>query len=104
MASQALQAQGRNRRDTETVFVNQKGMLVSGVSRAPVFDNPQTAGGDLIRHPVIEQDDAIGNVLFELLPGQRTFAAFGCDDGGYALVFETGEQAAQFRLKAALIL
>lgn len=104
MASQALQAQGRNRRDTETVFVNQKGMLVSGVSRAPVFDNPQTAGGDLIRHPVIEQDDAIGNVLFELLPGQRTFAAFGCDDGGYALVFEPGEQAAQFRLKAALIL
>ena len=44
---------------------------------------------------MVENDDAIGDVLFETLTGQRVGAAFAGDDGGDAAFLEPGEQPAQ---------
>ena len=74
------------------------------MSRAAIFDDAQTACGNLVGHPVVEQDHAIGNIFFQPVTGQSAVAAFGGDDGGYAPVFEPAKQAAQFRPQDALIL
>ena len=44
---------------------------------------------------MVEQDHAVGDVLFQAVPGQRALAALAGDDGGDALVLEPAEQAAQ---------
>ena len=99
-----LQTERGDRQNAETILVNQERIFVGAVRGAAIFDDAQTASGNLIRYPVVEQDDAIGNVFFESMPGERAVAAFGSDHGCHALVFEPAKQAAQFRSQDSLIL
>ena len=62
---------------------------------AAVLDDAQPPRRDLVDHAVVEQDHAVGDVLFQAVPGQRALAALAGDDGGDALVLEPAEQAAQ---------
>ena len=96
IAHMVLHAQRSNRQNAETIFIDEKGIFVGSVGRAAVFHDAQAASGDLIGYAVIEQDDAIRNIFFQSVAGERAFAAFGCDHGGYTLVFEPTKQAAQF--------
>ena len=63
---------------------------------AAVFNHPQPPRGDLVLHAVVQQDHAIGDVLFQPVPGQRAVATLAGDDRGHPAVLEPAEQAAQF--------
>ena len=65
-----LEAGRGDRQDGDAVLVDQERVLVGAVRRAAVLDDPQPAGGDLVVHPVVEQDHAVGDVLLEALAGE----------------------------------
>ena len=54
-------------------------------------------------HAVIEQDDAVGDVLLQPVPGQLPCAALAGDHGGHPALLEPGKQPAQLRAQHALI-
>ena len=66
---------------------------------ATIFDDPQAPGGRLFRDAMIEQDDTIGNVLFEAKAGHRPVPAFGGDHRAHTLIFQPAEQPAELRPK-----
>ena len=43
-------------------------------ARPAVLDDAQPPGRDLLVDPVVEQDDAVGDVLLQAVPGQRAVA------------------------------
>ena len=46
---------------------------------AAVLHDPQPAGGDLLGHPVVEEDDAVGDVLLQALARERSLAPLAGD-------------------------
>jgi len=44
---------------------------------------------------VVEEDDAVGDILLEAVAGERAVAALGGDDSGEAAVFQPAEKTAQ---------
>ena len=46
-------------------------------------------------HPVIQYDDAVGDVLLEAVAGKPPLSAFTGDDGGHALFLKPPEEAPQ---------
>ena len=92
-----LQAQRGDRQDGDAGLVDQERVLVGAVDRAAVLDDAQPAGRELLGDAVVEQDDAVGDVLLQPLAGERAVAALAGDDGGHALVLEPAEQPAQLR-------
>ena len=66
------------------------------MTRAPVLDDPQPPGGNLLRDPMIQDDDAIGDIFFQSVPGERSVALFPGDDRRHALLLEPTEQPPQF--------
>ena len=78
------------------VALNQEGILVHPVRGAPVLDDAQTPRQNRFGDLVVEQDDAVRNVLFEAVAGQSGLPAFAGDDGGEISVLEPAEQAPQF--------
>jgi hypothetical protein len=67
------------------------------VARAPVLHDPEHAREDLLADAVIQEDHAVGDVLFEALPRQRPLATLRGDDGGDVTVLEPLEEPAQLR-------
>lgn len=65
--------------------------------RAPVLHDTEPPGGHLLGDPMIEQNDAIGDIFFQTLAGELPFAALAGDNGGDALVLEPAKQPSQFR-------
>ena len=78
-------------------LVDQERVLVGAVDGAAVLDDAQPAGRELLGDAVVEQDDAVGDVLLQALAGERALAALAGDDRRDALVLEPAEQAAQLR-------
>ena len=68
-----------------------------------IFDDPQTAGGNLIGHAMVEQDDAIGDIFFQAMTSEGTVAALAGDDRGYTLVFQPTEETAQLGAENAFV-
>ncbi len=54
-------------------------------------------------HAVVEQDDAVGDVLLEPLARELALAALAGDDRGDALVLQPAKQAAQLRAQERLV-
>src|ERR1700758_187476 len=98
-----LQTQGSHRQDAETIFVNQERILVGAMRGAAIFHDAQSASRNLIGYPMIEQDHAVGNILFQPMPCESAFAAFSGNDGADPFVFEPAKQSTQFRPQNALI-
>ena len=73
------------------------------MQRTAVFNDAQMAGGDLVGHPVIEHDDAVGNIFLQPVPGEGFAPAFGRDDGGDSLVLEPAEEPPQFGAQDGLV-
>ena len=46
-------------------------VLVGAVGRAAVLDDPQPPRGDLLGDAVVEEDDAVGDVLLQAVARQR---------------------------------
>ena len=77
-----LQIHRGHRQHGNAVALDQEGILVGAVGGAAVLDDAQTPRQNGVGDLVVEQDDAIGNVLFEAVAGERALAAFAGDDGG----------------------
>jgi len=75
---------------------NQEGVFIRAMGGTHVFDDPQATGRELVCHPVVEEDDTVGDIFFQALAGERIFSLFTRNDGRHALVFEPSEEAAQF--------
>src|SRR5512139_3621361 len=91
-----LQSKRGNGHDGYAPFVNQEWELIGAVYRATVLDDTQTAGGDLIRHSVIEEDHTVRNIFFKTVPCQGIIPSFACDDGCHAFLFQPTEETAKF--------
>ena len=98
-----LQPERGDGQHLEAPLVDDEGILVGAVHAAAVLDDAQTADGELVGHPVVEQDDAVGDVLFEAVAGERALAPLAGDDGGNALVLQPAEQPAQLGAQDALV-
>ena len=64
---------------------------------APVLDDAEPAGGDLVDHPVVEGDYAVSHVLLETVAGEGRLPGLAGDDGGDPPVLEPRKQPAQLR-------
>ena len=84
-----------DRQDGNAVGVDQKGILVRAVGGATVLDDAQPSGREQFRHAVVEDDDAVGDVLLEAVASERAVAALAGDDRRDPLVLEPAEQAAE---------
>ncbi len=81
------QSQRGDRQNGESLVIDDEGILVGAMRRAAILDNPHAARRDLILHPVIEQYDAVGDVLFETVARQGAFAAFASNQRRDAFFF-----------------
>ena len=66
------------------MLVDQKRVFVRAVDASAILHNPQPPSGDLVDHTMVEEDDAVRNVLF-------------CDYRRHAFILKPSEQATQFR-------
>ena len=83
------------RTDRPLVF-DQEGAFIGNVAGAPVFDDPQPSGGNLLVDAMIQDDDAIRDIFFQTVPRERPIAAFPGDDCGHPFLLEPAEQPPQF--------
>ena len=84
-------------RNADALLVDQEGIFVGPVGAAAILHDAQSPGGDLVDHPMVEQDHTIGDVFFQALSRQGALAPLARDDGCNTLVFEPAEQAPQLR-------
>jgi hypothetical protein len=94
-ADLVLQRERGDGQHADSVLVDQERILVGPLRRAAVLDHAQTARRDLLDDPVIQEDDAVGDVFLETVPGQRPVAALPGDHRRDPLVLQPAEQAAQ---------
>ena len=66
------------------------------MERAPILEDSQSPSRGLLRDAVVEDDDAVRDVLFDAVTSERPIAPLARDHGGDAPILEPGEQAAQF--------
>ena len=81
-----------DREDRDAVAADEERVFVGAMDAAPVLDDPEAAGRDLVRDPVVERDDAVRDVLFEPVLGDGPVPAFPRDDGRDAPVLEPEEE------------
>jgi len=89
--------------DRDAFLVDEEGILIGAMGRAPVFDDADAAGGNLPLHAVIEQHHAIRDILLQALSRKRPVAALAGDHGGHAAFLEPAEEALDFRAQHALV-
>ena len=97
------QAERGDRKDAESILADEKRKLVGAVERSAIFHDPQVPRGDLVLDPMVQQDDAVGNVFLQPVARELFAPALGRDDGGHALVLEPAEQPAQLGAQNRLI-
>ena len=68
-----------------------------------ILDDAQPAGGDLVIHPVIQEDDAVADILLQTVACEGLFALLAGDDSRDALVLEPEEEPSQFGAHDGLI-
>jgi hypothetical protein len=90
-----IELERTERKHGEAVGTDQEGIFAGAVQGAAILDHPQAAYRILIFDAVIEEDHAVGDVLFDSVPGKRSFTRFGGNDGGDAFLLQPAEQAAQ---------
>ncbi len=91
-----IQAHRRDRQHRDAVPADQERIFVGAVLGAAVLHDPQAARGHLVDDAMVQQDHAVGHVLFEAIARQRLLAALAGDHRGDAAILEPAEQAAQF--------
>eukprot|EP00825_Cyclidium_porcatum_P000562 TRINITY_DN10187_c0_g1_i3.p4 TRINITY_DN10187_c0_g1~~TRINITY_DN10187_c0_g1_i3.p4 ORF type:complete len:140 (-),score=5.72 TRINITY_DN10187_c0_g1_i3:93-512(-) len=64
---------------------------------AAVLDDAEATRRDLVHEPVVESDDAVCDILFKAVLGDRPVTAFARDDCCHAPFFQPEEEPAQFR-------
>ena len=60
-----MQADGGDRQNGEAVLVDEERVFVGAVRGAAILDDAKAARGNLVDEPVVEQDDAVGDVFLQ---------------------------------------
>ena len=66
-----LQAQGGDGQYADALVADEEGVFVRAVGRAAVLDDPEASGRELLGDAVVEDDHAVGDILFQAVPGER---------------------------------
>src|SRR6185312_6562193 len=98
-----IKAAGRKRHDRDALVVQEKGIFVRAMRRAAKFDDAQPPRRDLIHDAVVQQDDAVGHIFFEPVPGEHALALLAGDECGDTALLEPAEEAAQFGAQDRLV-
>src|SRR5262245_21580196 len=98
-----VEAEGRDGQDAEAVRADEERILVRAVLRAAVLHDPQMPRGDLIVDPMIEQENAVGDVLLQSVARQGLGAALSRDDRRHALDLQPAEEAAELGAQDRLV-
>src|SRR5581483_12177720 len=85
----------RDGQHAEPVAIDEERILVGPVARAAVLDDAEPARRDLFDDGMVEEDDAVRDVLLEALARELSVAALRGDDGGDALVLQPAEEPPQ---------
>ena len=79
--------------DPQAPVGDQEGVLVRAVQRTAVLHHAHPPGGDLVVHPVVEDDHAVGGVLLDAVPRQLPFpATLAGDHRGELVVLQPPQQ------------
>ena len=62
-----LEPQRGDGQDGDTVFIDQEGILVCTMRGATIFHDAQAAGRQILDDAMVEQDHAIGDILFDAM-------------------------------------
>ena len=65
-----IQRQRRDGQHADALVADEKGKFVGAVQRAAIFHHAQMPRGNLVIDPVVEQDDAVGDVFLQPVAGQ----------------------------------
>lgn len=98
-----VERRGGEREHREARLVDEEGVLVGAVGGAAVLHDAEAPGGHLFGHAVVEEDDAVGDVLLEALPREGAVAALGGDDRGDPAVLQPAEEAAELGAEDGLV-
>ena len=69
--------------------------------RPAIFDDPNSTDGHLFVHPVIQQNDAIGNVLLQAMTGVRVLSRLAGNDGRDFFLLQPSEKSLDLQAKNA---
>ena len=83
---------GRDWHHSDALLIYDERIFVGAVSGTSIFDKPETTGRQLIFDAIIQEDNAVSDVLFESITCQRAFAPLAGDDGSHAFFFQPGEE------------
>jgi hypothetical protein len=81
----------------DAVFIDQERIFIGAVRSAPVLDDSQPPGGNLLRYPMVQCNHAVGDVFLQPVTGQRVDSGFPGNNRGKVVVFQPAEQPLQFR-------
>src|SRR5258706_8044985 len=87
----------------DAILADQERIFIGAMEGAAIFDDAQTARGDLVDDKVIEEDDTISDVFLQAVTGEGAFASFAGDNGSNLFIFEPAEEAAEFSAQDALV-
>src|ERR1022692_1450451 len=90
-----IQPRRRDGQHADALVANEKWKFVGVVQRTAIFHHAQIPRSNLIKDPMVEQDDAVGHVFLQPVARQLFAPALGRDDGGHAFVLEPSEEPAQ---------
>ena len=62
-----------------TFIVHQERIFIGPMGRSAILDHAKPAGGYLLIHAMIEQQDAVCHIFFQTVPGKSFFTNFGGD-------------------------
>ncbi len=96
-----LQAERGDRLYRDALLPDQEGILIGPVQRAAVLEDAKPSDRCLLGDHVIEDDDAVRDVLLDSVACQHSLAALGGDHGGDAAVLEPQEQPLQLGAQLA---
>ena len=103
-AGLVIQSDRSDRQNGDAVFVDQERILIRPMRRAAILHHAQPPRRNLVVQPMIEQDDAVGNVFFQPLARERPAALLAGDDGRHPLFFEPVKQPPHFRPQNGLVI
>jgi hypothetical protein len=88
---------GGDRQNDDARLLDEERILVRAVGGAAILHDAQAAGGERLRHPVVQDDDAVGDVLLQPLSRERAVPSLAGDDRRHPPVLEPSEQPPQLR-------
>ena len=92
-----------HRQELYAAFLYEVWVFVGAVHRAAILHNPEASRRQFLLDALLQNNDAVGHILFDAVPCQGSFAAFSGYDARKPALFQPGKQAPQFGAKKRLV-